>query len=86
MTDHRKREGAPHLSNLKTRPFERNFALTKLGIGAGTQIVGHSIANLFRGEIFSSGSKVYDVPALEAGTYFFRCDVHPDMTGTITAK
>jgi plastocyanin len=42
--------------------------------------------NLFRGEIFSSGSKVYDVPALEAGTYFFRCDVHPDMTGTITAK
>jgi len=42
--------------------------------------------NLFRGEIFSSGSKVYDVPALAAGTYFFRCDVHPDMQGTITAK
>jgi plastocyanin len=42
--------------------------------------------NLFRGEIFSSGSKVYDVPALAAGSYFFRCDVHPDMQGTITAK
>ena len=42
--------------------------------------------NLFRGEILSSGSKVYDVPALAAGTYFFRCDVHPDMQGTITAK
>ena len=42
--------------------------------------------NLFRGEIFSAGSKTYDVPALAAGTYFFRCDVHPDMQGTITAR
>jgi plastocyanin len=43
-------------------------------------------SNLFRGEIFSSGSRVAEVPALAAGTYFFRCDVHPDMQGTITAK
>ena len=27
---------------------------------------------------------VYDVPALAAGTYFFRCDVHPDMAGQLT--
>jgi hypothetical protein len=27
---------------------------------------------------------VYDVPALAAATYFFRCDVHPDMTGQLT--
>jgi plastocyanin len=26
---------------------------------------------------------VYDVPALEPGNYFFRCDVHPDMQGTL---
>jgi plastocyanin len=38
------------------------------------------------GEIFSNGTKVQDVPALDPGTYFFRCDVHPDMTGTIVAK
>jgi plastocyanin len=23
----------------------------------------------------------YDVPPLAAGTYFFRCDLHPDMSG-----
>lgn len=42
--------------------------------------------SLFQGEIFSSGSRVYEIPALAAGSYFFRCDVHPDMTGTIVAK
>lgn len=25
----------------------------------------------------------YDVPALAAGTYFFRCDLHPDMSGEL---
>src|SRR5439155_11693491 len=42
--------------------------------------------NLFRGEVFSSATKVEQVPALAPGTYFFRCDVHQDMTGTIVAK
>jgi plastocyanin len=26
----------------------------------------------------------YDVPALAPGSYFFRCDVHPDMAGELT--
>ena len=26
----------------------------------------------------------YDVPALGPGTYFFRCDVHPDMSGELS--
>jgi plastocyanin len=25
----------------------------------------------------------YDVPPLAPGTYFFRCDVHPDMSGQL---
>jgi predicted unusual protein kinase regulating ubiquinone biosynthesis (AarF/ABC1/UbiB family) len=49
--DKDQKHNKPGLSSLKTRPFERNLALTKLGFGAGTKIVAHSIANLFRGEI-----------------------------------
>jgi len=30
--------------------------------------------------------KVYDVSAIPAGTYKFVCAVHPNMTGTATAK
>ncbi len=35
-----------------------------------------------------SGPKtvVYNVPAQAAGSYFFRCDVHPDMKGTLEVK
>jgi plastocyanin len=35
-----------------------------------------------------SGPKtvVYEVPALEAGTYFFRCDLHPNMRGSLVAQ
>jgi plastocyanin len=41
---------------------------------------------LFVGEIFGGpGTRQYQLPALAAGTYFFRCDVHPDMQGTIVA-
>lgn len=38
---------------------------------------------LFKGAFVTGPRTVtYDVPALEAGTYFFRCDVHPtQMTG-----
>lgn len=40
---------------------------------------------LFRGETFEGVDTVtYEVPALARGTYFFRCDVHPQqMTGTL---
>ena len=35
-----------------------------------------------------SGPKtvVYSVPALQAGTYFFRCDVHPNMKGSLAVS
>ena len=41
----------------------------------------------FVGEIFGGpASRVYAVQALDAGTYFFRCDVHHDMYGTVVAQ
>ena len=46
--------------------------------GAGTKVFG--------GDVIQGGDTVYQVPSLKAGTYFFRCDVHPDMTGQIVAK
>ena len=38
------------------------------------------------GEIVSSKSATQQVPALAKGTYFFRCDVHKEMTGSIVAE
>jgi len=38
------------------------------------------------GEIVTSTSVTQQVPALAKGQYFFRCDVHHEMTGTIVAE
>ena len=40
---------------------------------------------LFRGDTIEQGDTVYTVPALATGPYFFRCDVHLDMKGTVVA-
>jgi plastocyanin len=42
----------------------------------------------FQGAITTGPQTVdYDIPKLPAGTYYFRCDVHPTtMTGTLTVK
>lgn len=42
--------------------------------------------NVFPGSVITGKSeKTYDVPALAAGTYHFRCEVHHTMTGTLIA-
>ena len=38
------------------------------------------------GEIVTASKADQVVPALKPGSYFFRCDVHTNMTGTIVAK
>jgi plastocyanin len=39
---------------------------------------------LFQGEVATGPTTVtYDIPALDAGTYYFHCDVHPTMNGSV---
>jgi hypothetical protein len=41
----------------------------------------------FQGAMFSGRStRWYPVPALAPGTYFFRCDLHNNMTGRLVAS
>lgn len=42
--------------------------------------------DLFVGEFIGEGTIVYDVPTLEPGEFFFRCDLHPDMVGTLIVE
>jgi plastocyanin len=55
--------------------------------------VPHNIAikdaagtTVFKGEIVTKTKVDNAVPALPAGTYTFWCEVHPNMTGTLTAS
>ena len=41
-------------------------------------------AQVFKGEIFTGPvTRTYEIPALDAGNYYFQCDVHPLMNGEL---
>lgn len=44
--------------------------------------------SLFKGQVITGSKTVtYNVPALQAGTYYFRCDIHPtQMFGTFVVS
>jgi plastocyanin len=76
-----------------TIPKDKPFTLAFVNEDQGTP---HNVAihegsptgkEAFKGEIFPGvATKVYQVPALPAGTYAFVCSVHPNMTGTATVQ
>jgi nitrite reductase (NO-forming) len=72
------------------KPFTIAFDNQDPGIPHNVAIYTDDTAStaLFTGELVSGPAKMtYKVPALDAGTYFFRCDVHPTtMTGTFVVK
>lgn len=67
------------------RPFRLDFE-NREGAPHNVAIVDGSGAVAFSGEVFSGpATRQYVVPALAPGAYRFLCDVHPDMTGELTA-
>lgn len=70
-------------------PADAPFTIALVNNDAGTphnvELLDASGASVWKGEIFNGvETRVYEVPALPAGTYTFLCTVHPSMTGTAT--
>ncbi|HUG47221.1 MAG TPA: cupredoxin domain-containing protein [Candidatus Limnocylindria bacterium] len=42
--------------------------------------------SLFVGEVIGEQSITYEVPAMPAGEYYFHCDLHPEMNGTVVSR
>jgi plastocyanin len=65
-----------------TITFDNQDAGIPHDVAIYTQQGGES---LFTGEIITGPAKAeYAIPALEAGSYYFQCNVHPNMNGTVT--
>jgi len=69
-------------------PFSIVFQNNDAGVPHNVEILDASGAKLFSGDLVTGVNTVtYQVPGLPAGTYQFRCVVHPaQMTGTLTVK
>lgn len=66
-------------------PFTIHFN-NKEAVPHNIDIKDASGASAFKGDIVTGPKEVdYQVPALAAGDYTFVCDVHPNMTGKLTA-
>jgi mono/diheme cytochrome c family protein/plastocyanin len=70
-------------------PFQIEFTNNDAGIPHNVAIHEGTPTGpeVWKGDIFTGvETRVYDVPALPAGTYGFVCSVHPNMTGTLTVR
>lgn len=70
-------------------PFDIEFENADTGTIHNVSIYTNSSAtkSVYAGGLFSSGTQTEHVPALDAATYYFRCDFHPTtMSGTLTVR
>lgn len=75
------------ISGPADQPFTIALANNDPAIPHNVELKDAAGASLFQGEIFNGvETRVYDVPAIPAGTYTFLCTVHPTMTGTATLQ
>lgn len=75
-----------HLQLPASEPVELAFDNRDGGVQHNVAIYRDESAeeSLFVGDLIAGAEKVtYDVPALDPGAYYFRCDVHPQMDGSV---
>ena len=78
--------------NCLAAPANQNFTIEFSNLDRG---IPHNVAiyedesagkKFFKGELTDGpGKQTYSVPGLPAGTWFFRCDPHPEMNGTFVS-
>ncbi len=69
------------------KPFTIAFANEDPGVPHNVELKDSTGAVAYKGEVFNGvETRVYDVPALAAGTYPYVCTVHTNMTGTATLQ
>lgn len=71
--------GTPATIHFENRdPVQHNVAI----------FTDDTLANvLFRGDLIAGPDSIdYPIPPLDPGTYYFHCDVHPSMNGTVVVS
>ena len=69
------------------KPFTLAFVNEDQGTPHNVELKDASGKVAYKGEIFNGvETRVYEVPALPAGTYPYVCSIHSNMTGTATLQ